>query len=210
MSSHLHALRPVGTTALPFILLCSSLQLKIDEFESNVNEVKDPYPSADFPGEGPETEGGVCRGGSSCWLFPSPHPNEGLWNPTPGERSSESIYLNGTPALNGTRWEPAWQASQGQSRAQHCGRLQSRAPCAPSLRATPGWYIQPRDKSCSSKTLGPCSWPHFWKVPRPTALRPACCGEGRCPGGPCRPPTPRVTPWLLGAHGWFRAQEPRE
>ena len=133
MSSHLHALRPVGTTALPFILLCSSLQLKIDEFESNVNEVKDPYPSADFPGEGPETEGGVCKGGSSCWLFPSPHPNEGLWNPTPGERSSESIYLNGTPALNGTRWEPAWQASQGQSRAQHCGRLQSRAPCAPSL-----------------------------------------------------------------------------
>uniref|UniRef100_A0A5G2R4Z7 Voltage-dependent L-type calcium channel subunit alpha n=1 Tax=Sus scrofa TaxID=9823 RepID=A0A5G2R4Z7_PIG len=32
---------------------CSFLQLKIDEFESNVNEVKDPYPSADFPGESP-------------------------------------------------------------------------------------------------------------------------------------------------------------
>lgn len=26
-------------------------QLKIDEFESNVNEVKDPFPPADFPGE---------------------------------------------------------------------------------------------------------------------------------------------------------------
>jgi hypothetical protein len=33
--------------------LSSFLQLKIDEFESNVNEVKDPYPSADFPGEEP-------------------------------------------------------------------------------------------------------------------------------------------------------------
>lgn len=28
----------------------SFLQLKIDEFESNVNEVKDPFPPADFPG----------------------------------------------------------------------------------------------------------------------------------------------------------------
>lgn len=27
------------------------LQLKIDEFESNVNEVKDPFPPADFPGK---------------------------------------------------------------------------------------------------------------------------------------------------------------
>lgn len=35
--------------------LCSFRQLKIDEFESNVNEVKDPYPSADFPGESPGT-----------------------------------------------------------------------------------------------------------------------------------------------------------
>ena len=26
-------------------------QLKVDEFESNVNEIKDPYPSADFPGK---------------------------------------------------------------------------------------------------------------------------------------------------------------
>ena len=29
------------------------LQLKIDEFESNVNEIKDPFPPADFPGELP-------------------------------------------------------------------------------------------------------------------------------------------------------------
>lgn len=34
-------------------LRLSFLQLKIDEFESNVNEVKDPYPSADFPGKDP-------------------------------------------------------------------------------------------------------------------------------------------------------------
>lgn len=27
------------------------MQLKIDEFESNVNEIKDPFPPADFPGE---------------------------------------------------------------------------------------------------------------------------------------------------------------
>lgn len=47
-------------------------QLKIDEFESNVNEVKDPYPSADFPGKAPEAalehgavEGSVCR----CWIL---------------------------------------------------------------------------------------------------------------------------------------------
>lgn len=26
-------------------------QLKVDEFESNVNEIKDPFPPADFPGE---------------------------------------------------------------------------------------------------------------------------------------------------------------
>lgn len=31
--------------------LCLSFQLKVDEFESNVNEIKDPYPSADFPGK---------------------------------------------------------------------------------------------------------------------------------------------------------------
>lgn len=38
--------------------LCSFRQLKIDEFESNVNEVKDPYPSADFPGESWDCGGG--------------------------------------------------------------------------------------------------------------------------------------------------------
>lgn len=27
------------------------LQLKVDEFEFNVNEVKDPFPPADFPGK---------------------------------------------------------------------------------------------------------------------------------------------------------------
>uniref|UniRef100_A0AAQ5Z7Q1 Voltage-dependent L-type calcium channel subunit alpha n=1 Tax=Amphiprion ocellaris TaxID=80972 RepID=A0AAQ5Z7Q1_AMPOC len=31
-------------------------QLKIDEFESNVNEVKDPFPPADFPGDDEELE----------------------------------------------------------------------------------------------------------------------------------------------------------
>uniref|UniRef100_A0A8D2NCM8 Voltage-dependent L-type calcium channel subunit alpha n=1 Tax=Zonotrichia albicollis TaxID=44394 RepID=A0A8D2NCM8_ZONAL len=37
--------------------LCLSLfQLKVDEFESNVNEIKDPYPSADFPGDDEEDE----------------------------------------------------------------------------------------------------------------------------------------------------------
>lgn len=71
-------------------------------------------------------------------LLAVPHPKEGLWNPTPGERSSESIYLNGTPALiNGTSWGPAWQASQGQSQAQHCSRLQSRAPLQPQLVSHP-------------------------------------------------------------------------
>lgn len=28
-----------------------NFQLKIDEFESNVNEIKDPFPPADFPGK---------------------------------------------------------------------------------------------------------------------------------------------------------------
>ncbi|NXS38537.1 CAC1S protein, partial [Pomatostomus ruficeps] len=36
--------------------LCVSFQLKVDEFESNVNEIKDPYPSADFPGDDEEDE----------------------------------------------------------------------------------------------------------------------------------------------------------
>uniref|UniRef100_A0A452H6X4 Voltage-dependent L-type calcium channel subunit alpha n=1 Tax=Gopherus agassizii TaxID=38772 RepID=A0A452H6X4_9SAUR len=31
-------------------------RLKVDEFESNVNEIKDPYPSADFPGDDEEDE----------------------------------------------------------------------------------------------------------------------------------------------------------
>lgn len=31
-------------------LYCFLFQLKIDEFESNVNEVKDPFPPDDFPG----------------------------------------------------------------------------------------------------------------------------------------------------------------
>lgn len=45
----------MDTAGLVFIVLFLPflLQLKIDEFESNVNEVKDPYPSADFPGESP-------------------------------------------------------------------------------------------------------------------------------------------------------------
>ncbi|KAG9465153.1 hypothetical protein GDO78_018806 [Eleutherodactylus coqui] len=34
----------------------TGLGLKIDEFESNVNEIKDPYPSADFPGDDEEEE----------------------------------------------------------------------------------------------------------------------------------------------------------
>uniref|UniRef100_A0A2R9BZL0 Voltage-dependent L-type calcium channel subunit alpha n=1 Tax=Pan paniscus TaxID=9597 RepID=A0A2R9BZL0_PANPA len=34
----------------------TTAKLKIDEFESNVNEVKDPYPSADFPGDDEEDE----------------------------------------------------------------------------------------------------------------------------------------------------------
>lgn len=29
----------------------SNLQLKVDEFEFNVNEIKDPFPPADFPGK---------------------------------------------------------------------------------------------------------------------------------------------------------------
>lgn len=33
-----------------FLLFCLVVQLKIDEFESNVNEVKDPFPPDDFPG----------------------------------------------------------------------------------------------------------------------------------------------------------------
>uniref|UniRef100_A0A8C6VBR5 Voltage-dependent L-type calcium channel subunit alpha n=1 Tax=Naja naja TaxID=35670 RepID=A0A8C6VBR5_NAJNA len=32
------------------------IHLKVDEFESNVNEIKDPYPSADFPGDDEEDE----------------------------------------------------------------------------------------------------------------------------------------------------------
>lgn len=42
--------------------LCLSFQLKVDEFESNVNEIKDPYPSADFPGKTCPWQGRHCRG----------------------------------------------------------------------------------------------------------------------------------------------------
>lgn len=35
-----------------FVFFCLFIQLKIDEFESNVNEVKDPFPPDDFPGAG--------------------------------------------------------------------------------------------------------------------------------------------------------------
>ena len=30
---------------------CLFEQLKVDEFEANVNEIKDPFPPADFPGK---------------------------------------------------------------------------------------------------------------------------------------------------------------
>ncbi|NWT48912.1 CAC1S protein, partial [Chroicocephalus maculipennis] len=44
-------------TQLHVLLSVSPLfQLKVDEFESNVNEIKDPYPSADFPGDDEEDE----------------------------------------------------------------------------------------------------------------------------------------------------------
>uniref|UniRef100_A0A3P8RYE4 Voltage-dependent L-type calcium channel subunit alpha n=1 Tax=Amphiprion percula TaxID=161767 RepID=A0A3P8RYE4_AMPPE len=39
-----------------FTCLFSHLQLKIDEFESNVNEIKDPFPPADFPGDDEEED----------------------------------------------------------------------------------------------------------------------------------------------------------
>jgi len=41
----------VSSAVLSFNYLFSHLQLKIDEFESNVNEIKDPFPPADFPGK---------------------------------------------------------------------------------------------------------------------------------------------------------------
>ncbi|KAK1152751.1 voltage-dependent L-type calcium channel subunit alpha-1S-like [Acipenser oxyrinchus oxyrinchus] len=34
----------------------TTAKLRVDEFESNVNEIKDPYPSADFPGDDEEEE----------------------------------------------------------------------------------------------------------------------------------------------------------
>ncbi|NXT00428.1 CAC1S protein, partial [Jacana jacana] len=34
----------------------TTAKLKVDEFESNINEIKDPYPSADFPGDDEEDE----------------------------------------------------------------------------------------------------------------------------------------------------------
>uniref|UniRef100_A0A8D2JGV0 Voltage-dependent L-type calcium channel subunit alpha n=1 Tax=Varanus komodoensis TaxID=61221 RepID=A0A8D2JGV0_VARKO len=36
--------------------ISTTAKLKVDEFESNVNEIKDPYPSADFPGDDEENE----------------------------------------------------------------------------------------------------------------------------------------------------------
>uniref|UniRef100_A0A8B9CBN2 Voltage-dependent L-type calcium channel subunit alpha n=1 Tax=Anser brachyrhynchus TaxID=132585 RepID=A0A8B9CBN2_9AVES len=39
-----------------FLSVSPLFQLKVDEFESNVNEIKDPYPSADFPGDDEEDE----------------------------------------------------------------------------------------------------------------------------------------------------------
>lgn len=38
-------------TQLHVLSVSPLFQLKVDEFESNVNEIKDPYPSADFPGK---------------------------------------------------------------------------------------------------------------------------------------------------------------
>lgn len=38
-------------TKLHVLSISPLFQLKVDEFESNVNEIKDPYPSADFPGK---------------------------------------------------------------------------------------------------------------------------------------------------------------
>lgn len=34
-------------------------QLRVDEFESNVNEIKDPFPPADFPGKTSHTSGHI-------------------------------------------------------------------------------------------------------------------------------------------------------
>lgn len=42
---------PSGTCSCTFSSVSPLFQLKVDEFESNVNEIKDPYPSADFPGK---------------------------------------------------------------------------------------------------------------------------------------------------------------
>lgn len=61
-------------TQLHVLLSVSPLfQLKVDEFESNVNEIKDPYPSADFPGktclwQGSRKAGETLqRDGASTW-----------------------------------------------------------------------------------------------------------------------------------------------
>uniref|UniRef100_A0A8C0BDT9 Voltage-dependent L-type calcium channel subunit alpha n=1 Tax=Buteo japonicus TaxID=224669 RepID=A0A8C0BDT9_9AVES len=43
-------------TQLHVLSVSPLFQLKVDEFESNVNEIKDPYPSADFPGDDEEDE----------------------------------------------------------------------------------------------------------------------------------------------------------
>uniref|UniRef100_A0AAR2LUV4 Voltage-dependent L-type calcium channel subunit alpha n=1 Tax=Pygocentrus nattereri TaxID=42514 RepID=A0AAR2LUV4_PYGNA len=51
-SVRLHASITLSNTRLRV----SSEQLKVDEFESNVNEIKDPFPPADFPGDDEEEE----------------------------------------------------------------------------------------------------------------------------------------------------------
>ncbi|NWT80316.1 CAC1S protein, partial [Lanius ludovicianus] len=47
---------PASTCSCTSSSLSPLFQLKVDEFESNVNEIKDPYPSADFPGDDEEDE----------------------------------------------------------------------------------------------------------------------------------------------------------
>lgn len=143
------------------------------------------------------------QGGSSCWLFP--RLNEDLWNPTPEERSSESIYLNRTPALiNGTRWGPAWQASQGRAEPSTAVACRAGPPAPPACEPPQVVPLAPRQE-LQQQGSGTLLLPHFRKVLRPTALRPACCGEGRCPAGPCWPPMLHGTPWLLRGHGWVQS-----
>ena len=130
-----------------------------------------------------------------------PPPEGGFLEPDP-RREKLRVHLSQWDSCPHQRHElgACLAGKSGQSQAQHCSRLQSRAPCSPSCEPPQGGASSP-ERSYSSKALGPCSWPHFWKVLRPTALRPVCCAEGRCPAGPCWPPTP----WLLGVHGWVQS-----